>query len=257
MSVRITLSDDELKNLGPEDLSKKVKQAEELQAWENSKKATNVNAEETANVEKPQGFPKSAEDWEQAYRRYYDLPQLPQNATAVKSVDQTPQKAKQTPKVSSLSGDKPTEVATYNYPNSRSLDTLDEIARFYTKREKKQDHQGLVDKYIVTHADGTPIDEGARYFVLRIDDNQRDQNHYDACMFALMEYAARIRSHLPALANDLEHQFVNPWSEKALNNNTQAKTTTSYFNTKPDTGIVISWDSNGNYINNKPGTSTF
>jgi hypothetical protein len=55
---------------------------------------------------------------------------------------------------------------------------------------------GLYRKFVVAHADGRPLDEGARYFVLRIDDDP----HARA---ALVAYAASCAREYPALASDL------------------------------------------------------
>jgi hypothetical protein len=55
---------------------------------------------------------------------------------------------------------------------------------------------GLHEKFRIQRADGTPMPEGARYFVLRIDDDP----HARA---ALRAYAASCAAENPALAADL------------------------------------------------------
>jgi hypothetical protein len=55
---------------------------------------------------------------------------------------------------------------------------------------------GLREKFRIQRVDGTPLDEAARYFVLRIDDDP----HARA---ALRAYAASCEEDNPALAADL------------------------------------------------------
>jgi len=68
--------------------------------------------------------------------------------------------------------------------------------------EDKRD--GLKSKYQIRHADGTPCDENAVYFVLRLDfHNGCDPDHIKACRCAARTYAGQIIDHLPALSADL------------------------------------------------------
>lgn len=63
---------------------------------------------------------------------------------------------------------------------------------------------GLIKgKYKISKHDGSPIDEGAEYFVLRLDDGGSDPVHIRACRRAITYYAAEIYKHLPFLANDI------------------------------------------------------
>lgn len=64
---------------------------------------------------------------------------------------------------------------------------------------------GLIEKYHISKVDGTPIDEKARYFVLRYDPYQEDSEHMFACRKALMKYADEIENHLPKLAEDIRN----------------------------------------------------
>jgi hypothetical protein len=52
---------------------------------------------------------------------------------------------------------------------------------------------GLIRKYIVSKSDGTPVDAGAEYFCLRLDDGGKDPKHV----------AAAIADHLPELSKEL------------------------------------------------------
>lgn len=73
---------------------------------------------------------------------------------------------------------------------------------------------GLIHKYNVTKANGTPTDPGAYYFVLRID-NGGEFEHVQACRKALQVYADNIRKTLPLLAEDLDkdlHELGLPWT---------------------------------------------
>jgi len=79
---------------------------------------------------------------------------------------------------------------------------------------------GLVDKYVVSKKDGSPVAEDAEYFVLRLDEACKDHRHVIACRAAAFLYASMIRQHLPLLSSDIiqkikvltkEHSEVN-WS---------------------------------------------
>ena len=64
---------------------------------------------------------------------------------------------------------------------------------------------GLLPKYHITHADGTPCDPNAQYFVLRLDFHDGcDEKHVAACRTAALTYADEIAEHLPALSADLQ-----------------------------------------------------
>ncbi len=59
--------------------------------------------------------------------------------------------------------------------------------------------RGLYHKFNVTRADGTPIDPGAVYFVLRLDRPVEDR----AARLALRIYACEVGDTNPDLADDL------------------------------------------------------
>ena len=64
--------------------------------------------------------------------------------------------------------------------------------------------EGLKMKYRIAHADGSPCDKGAEYFVLRMDYHDGcDRRHVEACREAIRCYAAQVLDHLPVLANEL------------------------------------------------------
>jgi hypothetical protein len=70
--------------------------------------------------------------------------------------------------------------------------------------EDKRD--GLKSKYQIAHADGTPVDPNAQYFVLRLDyHTDCDDVHVGACRMAARTYADIVADHLPALSKDLLH----------------------------------------------------
>jgi hypothetical protein len=58
------------------------------------------------------------------------------------------------------------------------------------------DIEGLYNKYFIEKADGSPIDQAARYFVLRYDNDRHARVALDA-------YASSIRDEDPALAADI------------------------------------------------------
>ncbi len=55
---------------------------------------------------------------------------------------------------------------------------------------------GLIDKYHITHADGTPVDPNAIYFVLRLDTDPHAR-------VAMKRYATGVLAENPMLAHDL------------------------------------------------------
>lgn len=68
-------------------------------------------------------------------------------------------------------------------------------------------HPGLQHRYDVFKANGEPIDEGAEYFVLRLDDGGDDKAHINACREAIRYYATLMQFDLPALAQDIWHKY--------------------------------------------------
>lgn len=68
---------------------------------------------------------------------------------------------------------------------------------------------GLKRKYAITHADGSPCDPDATYFVLRLDYHRDgDNTHITACRAAAWRYADVIQTHLPALSSDLKKMLT-------------------------------------------------
>lgn len=70
-----------------------------------------------------------------------------------------------------------------------------------------ENKKGLFKKYIIQKADGSPMPEGGEYFVLRLDDKQKDDAHRSACVKAVLTYADEIENHLPELAKDLKAKY--------------------------------------------------
>lgn len=75
---------------------------------------------------------------------------------------------------------------------------------------------GLADKYLITKADGTPVDKNFYGFVLRLDPDG-DPAFVNASIKALEVFAFNIRDANPHLAEDLfelcEHAKNNKGSE--------------------------------------------
>lgn len=63
-----------------------------------------------------------------------------------------------------------------------------------------------------------PCDPKAEYFVLRLDEYQNDENHRNACLFAVNAYANKIEKFIPKLAKDLREKYP---SEKPLSTPTE------------------------------------
>jgi hypothetical protein len=74
---------------------------------------------------------------------------------------------------------------------------------------KEENPKGLHGKYIITKADGSPVDADSEYFVLRLDNGGGDPVHIAACRKAALCYADVIESHIPQLAADLRARYSN------------------------------------------------
>lgn len=60
------------------------------------------------------------------------------------------------------------------------------------------------------HLDDTPVFKDvpdAEFFVLRLDDKQKDPKHREACIKAVLCYADAIKDHLPQLSSDLIKRY--------------------------------------------------
>ena len=75
--------------------------------------------------------------------------------------------------------------------------------------------KGLYNRYIVSKANGKPIDPEAKYFVMRYDADGKDAIHTRACRKAIMVYAMAISAHLPELSIDL-HKVVSEEANRAF-----------------------------------------
>ena len=67
--------------------------------------------------------------------------------------------------------------------------------------------QGIKKKYVIKKVDGSQVDEYADYFVLRLDEHQKDEQHRKACRIAILVYANKIKEHLPKLAEELIQKY--------------------------------------------------
>jgi hypothetical protein len=75
------------------------------------------------------------------------------------------------------------------------------------KRIRKMKNKRLLHKYNITKANGDPVDLDAEYFVLRLDENQKDKEHFIACRKAIITYANEIENYLPELSKDLKEKY--------------------------------------------------
>lgn len=74
---------------------------------------------------------------------------------------------------------------------------------------QKENPNGLHLRYIISKANGEPINESAEYFVLRLDNNGSDPKHIAACRKAIITYANEISTHLPRLSCDIMDRYGN------------------------------------------------
>lgn len=70
-------------------------------------------------------------------------------------------------------------------------------------------NEGLKNKYIISKADGTPIDPKAKYFVLRYDQHMKDKVFLRASRLALSHFCREILSSFPLLSKELWESFTN------------------------------------------------
>ena len=74
--------------------------------------------------------------------------------------------------------------------------------------ETNQTEKRLICKYIISHADGTPVDYENEYFILKLSGNG-DPIHMAACKKAVLLYAKEIATHLPKLSEDIINRYGN------------------------------------------------
>lgn len=70
----------------------------------------------------------------------------------------------------------------------------------------KENQKGLYGKYIISRADGTPIDPDDEYFVLKVA-GKGDRRHIEACRSAIIEYADEIADYLPDLSQSILERY--------------------------------------------------
>lgn len=70
---------------------------------------------------------------------------------------------------------------------------------------KEENPDGLHGRYVISKADGSPVDPDAVYFVLRLDSGGSDHKHVAACRAALEAYGDKLDEleHLPELKSDV------------------------------------------------------
>lgn len=73
--------------------------------------------------------------------------------------------------------------------------------------DESENPSGLHRRYFIQKADGSPVSPEAEYFVLRLDSGCKDARHRDACLKAILVYAAEIKDHMPELAKDIRSRY--------------------------------------------------
>lgn len=103
-----------------------------------------------------------------------------------------------------------TESQTDKTPEEvlRQLSVLSNSIHLGAKQHEEPDSErGLYNKYIVSKSNREPIDPGAEFFVLRLDDGCNDKNHLAACRMAVLNYADYISPYIPQLSEDLIDRY--------------------------------------------------
>ena len=74
--------------------------------------------------------------------------------------------------------------------------------------QKRDNPNGLHQRYVISKVDGESVDPMATYFVLRLDGMGRDGMHVSACRAAARAYATYVQSgetpHLAQIGKDLQ-----------------------------------------------------
>ena len=73
-------------------------------------------------------------------------------------------------------------------------------------KSKKENPNGLYNKYVISRTDGTPINPENVYFILKLE-GEGDSIHIEACRKAVLKYADEIELHIPLLAKDLRERY--------------------------------------------------
>lgn len=95
---------------------------------------------------------------------------------------------------------------------------------------KSENPNGLHQRYIVTKADGSPVDPNAIYFVMRLDSGGKDPTHIEAGRDAACEWADRIQSmgkkseHLHQTAREIRSMVEKMWFDDQYKQNVEAAT---------------------------------
>ena len=69
--------------------------------------------------------------------------------------------------------------------------------------------EGLLPKYRITKADGTPVNPKAKYFILRYDDDMKDKEFLRASRKALFKFCFLMIPINPILSKELYDDIVN------------------------------------------------
>ena len=79
--------------------------------------------------------------------------------------------------------------------------------KYYIQKIKHVPIEGDFMGLLRTESKLVPVDSDADYFVLRLDENQKDKVHMNACRRAVLLYAQLIKEHLPQLSKDLIEKY--------------------------------------------------
>lgn len=74
----------------------------------------------------------------------------------------------------------------------------------FSHYKAKKDFFGWTERNIPVFKD---VDPDSEYFILRLDDKQKDPKHREACIKAVLCYADAIKDHLPQLSSDLIKRY--------------------------------------------------
>ena len=72
-----------------------------------------------------------------------------------------------------------------------------------TLPDAKDNPHGLHHRYVITKANGEPVDPRAEYFVLRLDFFGNDRQHIAACRVAALAWCDAAPPHLRQVADEL------------------------------------------------------
>lgn len=106
---------------------------------------------------------------------------------------------------------KPKPMTETNEPKRIPLKEDNPTGLHMKYRIQKFSHFKTVKDFFGWNAKRVPVfkdvDKDSEYFILRLDNKQKDPKHREACIKAVLCYAEAIKDHIPQLSKDLIERY--------------------------------------------------